>query len=99
MGFEQETAAHAMICVLSRKRDMGLRKEVACWVLLLMLLQVETSCLASGSGRFGRLKNGSYSNFSPVESKGGFGGNEDGDGAFGVEKRKIYTGPNPLHNR
>lgn len=26
----------------------------------------------------------------------GEGGNED---AFGDEKRKIYTGPNPLHNR
>ena len=47
---------------------------------------------------------------SHVKSQAGFRGNNpiedhdhhkdiDGDEVFGAEKRKVYTGPNPLHNR
>jgi hypothetical protein len=25
--------------------------------------------------------------------------NKDGNEIFGADKRKVYTGPNPLHNR
>ncbi|KAF2291947.1 hypothetical protein GH714_042289 [Hevea brasiliensis] len=55
--------------------------------------------------RFGSFKTGSASQFHPVESHGGHGGDnkdhEDADDPVGLsdEKRKIYTGPNPLHNR
>ncbi|MBA0644954.1 hypothetical protein Gotri_011989 [Gossypium trilobum] len=40
----------------------------------------------------------------PVKSHGGFEANDDDDHGdegedFGDEKRKVYTGPNPLHNR
>ncbi|MBA0708407.1 hypothetical protein Golax_023535 [Gossypium laxum] len=40
----------------------------------------------------------------PVESHGGLEANDDDDHGdegedFGDEKRKVYTGPNPLHNR
>ncbi|KAJ6302800.1 hypothetical protein OIU77_016820 [Salix suchowensis] len=37
----------------------------------------------------------------PVKSRGGGlrgGKDEGGDATLGDEKRKIYTGPNPLHN-
>lgn len=42
-----------------------------------------------------------YSQPSPTEIHGGsFGGDENGDAAdFNEDKRKIHTGPNPLHNR
>nr|DAD42891.1 TPA_asm: hypothetical protein HUJ06_001121 [Nelumbo nucifera] len=91
-----------MIWVL-RRRQMGLRKEVAClFLLLLMLLQLETPCSADGYGRFGRFRGGSASKLSAFQSKGipeRREGDKDGDEVFGVDKRKIYTGPNPLHNR
>lgn len=90
-----------MIWVLRKKR-MGLRTELACLsLLLLMLLQFETPCFAAGIGRFSRFKVGSSSELNPVKPHGGFKGNADKDseGIFGAEKRKVYTGPNPLHNR
>ncbi|KAJ6409277.1 hypothetical protein OIU84_008886 [Salix udensis] len=34
-----------------------------------------------------------------VKSHGGGDRDEEGDATLGDEKRKIYTGPNPLHNR
>ncbi|KAE8037302.1 hypothetical protein FH972_009902 [Carpinus fangiana] len=79
-----------------------LRKEFACFsILLLLLLLLQTSSSADGSARYGTFKTGS------VKSNGGFGGGDhkDEDGhdhdpaVFGDDKRKVYTGPNPLHNR
>ncbi|KAB1222178.1 hypothetical protein CJ030_MR2G023441 [Morella rubra] len=83
---------------------MGLRTELACLsLLLLMLLQLETPCLAGGSGRFSSLKggSGSGSEINPVKPHGAYKGNadKDADEIFGADKRKVYTGPNPLHNR
>ncbi|KAK9273003.1 hypothetical protein L1049_017810 [Liquidambar formosana] len=83
---------------------MGLRKEFACFsllLLLLMLLLLKTSSFSDGSARFGTFKTGYGSELSPVESNGGSRGNgdEDGDAVLVDEKRKIHTGPNPLHNR
>lgn len=75
---------------------MGLRKEMAFWFVLLMLVQLKTCCFADGYKRFERLRGASGSDMSSVKSKSLFGG---GDGVFDAEKRKVHTGPNPLHNR
>ncbi|KAG7962131.1 hypothetical protein I3843_09G050000 [Carya illinoinensis] len=92
-----------MIWVLCKKR-MGLRTKLACLsLLLLMLLQFEAPCFADGAGRFYRsFKGGSGSEHNSVKPHGtGFRGNadKDADEIFGADKRKVYTGPNPLHNR
>ncbi|KAL6336461.1 hypothetical protein AAG906_018416 [Vitis piasezkii] len=86
-----------MIWGLSKKQ-MGVRKELACLsLLLLMLLQLESSCFAEGYGRFSRFKVW----LNPAKPRGVFKGNagKDGDDVFAAEKRRVYTGPNPLHNR
>ena len=90
-------------------QQMGLRKKFSCFYLLLLLLllllfQLEssTSTLDHGSGRHGSFKPvpASSQQFRPVQSHGGFeAGNHDDDEVFGDEKRKVHTGPNPLHNR
>ncbi|KAG2683638.1 hypothetical protein I3843_10G041600 [Carya illinoinensis] len=91
-----------MIWVMHKKR-MGLITELACLsLLLLMILQLETPCLAAGStGRLNRFKGGSGFQVNPVKPHGGITGNaeKDADEIFGADKRKVYTGPNPLHNR
>lgn len=60
-----------------------------------MLLQLQTSqCYAAdhhGNPKFSRFKAWSGSHMNPD--------NKNGDESFGAEKRKVYTGPNPLHNR
>ncbi|XVF47279.1 hypothetical protein PTKIN_Ptkin03bG0096900 [Pterospermum kingtungense] len=81
-------------------------------LLLLLLFQLESSTPAHdhGSATHGGFKplSASSQQFRPVQHQphGGFGaGNhvhkvKDGDDeVFGGEKRKVYTGPNPLHNR
>ncbi|KAJ6316825.1 hypothetical protein OIU78_019997 [Salix suchowensis] len=74
-------------------------------LLLLIMSQLEAPCYAVGHGRFGSSNGGSISELknSPARSTniGGLKGNADKDGGeiFGAEKRKVYTGPNPLHNR
>ncbi|KAK3218102.1 hypothetical protein Dsin_012072 [Dipteronia sinensis] len=83
-------------------------------LLLLMLLQLETSCcthhdhdnhIHGGYSRFNRFNGGSGSHQLPAASSyGAFKGNnvdnKNGDDEiFGADKRKVYTGPNPLHNR
>lgn len=95
-----------MIWVLTVKLIMGLRKEFACFsiLLLLLLLLQTTSSSADGSARYGTFKTGSSSSklTSDVKSNGSFGGDDDhkdDHAVFGDEKRKVYTGPNPLHNR
>lgn len=84
------------------KKRMGLRREIACLsLLLLMILPLETPCLAAGSGRLNRFKGGSGFQVNPVKPHGSITGNaeKDADAIFGADKRKVYTGPNPLHNR
>ena len=93
----------------------GIRKELACLsLLLLMLLGLETcSCFADGNIHK-KFKGGSDDishdkmNSLKKPHKDFMRGNivnpnKDGDGGggdvFGAEKRKVYTGPNPLHNR
>ena len=83
---------------------MSPRKCLACLsLLLLMLLQFETPCYAGVHDKLNRFKAGSGAGLSPnFKSQGGFKGSntgKDGDDIFGSEQRKVYTGPNPLHNR
>lgn len=86
---------------------MALRKELACLaVIFFILVLLETSSLPDRySARYGSSKNtGSTSQLimGPVKFHGGgLRGDKDegGDATLGDEKRKIFTGPNPLHNR
>ncbi|KAJ6921419.1 hypothetical protein NC652_015353 [Populus alba x Populus x berolinensis] len=100
-----------MINWVTRKKEMGvLRRELACLSLLLLLLLLimsllETPCYAVGYGKFSSVKGGSRSELrnNPAMSNGVGGhkrnANKDGNEIFGGDKRKVYTGPNPLHNR
>lgn len=73
----------------------------------MLLLQLESPCFAEGYGRFSGFKagsgSGSGSELSPAKPHGVFKANnpqdKDGDEVFAAEKRRVYTGPNPLHNR
>ncbi|KAI4308217.1 hypothetical protein L6164_031315 [Bauhinia variegata] len=81
-------------------RHMGL----ACFCfLLLVLFLFKTSSAADGSAKFQNFRSGSMPKPSSAEAEEGFRPyqGEDGtsDEVLGDEKRKIYTGPNPLHNR
>ncbi|KDP37692.1 hypothetical protein JCGZ_06349 [Jatropha curcas] len=92
---------------------MGLKRELACLSLLVLIMsQLETPCFAVGYAKFSRFKGGSLSS-SPSHGqlssamatnpngvfKGRNAHNKDSDDIYGAEKRKVYTGPNPLHNR
>ncbi|GMN53147.1 hypothetical protein TIFTF001_022291 [Ficus carica] len=101
-----------MVRVMKRikKLEMGIsrKRELACLsllLLLMLLLHLESNaCFAEGyigksTGRFRRSAISSKSHeLSRVKSQTQV-GFKDGDEVFGVEKRKVYTGPNPLHNR
>ena len=88
---------------------MGSRRREVVWLLLvLMLLVLENQCCADGSRRFIQankkgLPSSSTTTLNPARIdrnyyKGGVVSDKD-DGVFGGEKRRVYTGPNPLHNR
>ncbi|XVF40883.1 hypothetical protein PTKIN_Ptkin01aG0152500 [Pterospermum kingtungense] len=89
---------HAMTWVL-RKKQMKLRRGLACLsLLLLLLLQFETCpCYAGVHDKLNRFKAGSGGGPSPNLKS--YQGKVVGDGIFGAERRKVSTGPNPLHNR
>ncbi|KDO53633.1 hypothetical protein CISIN_1g039550mg [Citrus sinensis] len=93
-----------------KKQPMRLlrRDQFACCLslllLLLMLLQFQSSlCLADlvNNAKFAK----SHHQLNPLSSHGSFKGinnNHDhktDDATLAAEKRKVYTGPNPLHNR
>ncbi|KAK7333902.1 hypothetical protein VNO80_30683 [Phaseolus coccineus] len=77
---------------------------LACFsLLMLVLLLLQSFSTASNeSGKFQNFKSGYMSKFNSIQDKQGLRQNsaEGGNGAIlGDEKRKIYTGPNTLHNR
>ena len=87
---------------------MGLRKkqQLACLSLLLMIILIfKNPAFAVGYGRFNKFGTGFSSsevNHGKQKQKQVYkSGNveENGGNFFGDDKRKIHTGPNPLHNR
>ncbi|ONH94795.1 hypothetical protein PRUPE_7G031000 [Prunus persica] len=92
--------------LVKRRKQMSLKTELACLSLLvLILLQLETPSLAAGNEKSTTVKAAptKASEFNPAKPQvGGFKRNAEKDGndeIFGADKRTIYTGPNPLHNR
>nr|GMD39888.1 CLE06 protein [Ipomoea batatas]GMD41849.1 CLE06 protein [Ipomoea batatas]GMD43045.1 CLE06 protein [Ipomoea batatas]GMD44809.1 CLE06 protein [Ipomoea batatas]GMD46449.1 CLE06 protein [Ipomoea batatas] len=91
---------------LSKKHQMSV--VCVCLLLLLMLLQFKAPCYAdNGTVKFYRFKPNSAS-ASAVKSHHGMKMKKKrnipslglgGDDIFGGDKRKVRTGPNPLHNR
>ncbi|KAL2322356.1 hypothetical protein Fmac_026735 [Flemingia macrophylla] len=78
--------------------------SLACFSLLMLFLLLlhNFSTSANGSPKFQNLESGSVSKTSSIHAKQGFRQNSGEGGSeavLGDEKRKIYTGPNPLHNR
>ncbi|AET00169.1 Clavata3/ESR (CLE) gene family member MtCLE21 [Medicago truncatula] len=73
------------------------------WFLLLVLFLFNTSFSAQEYAKSQNFRTKSMSKFSPnFQAKGGSrqnSGEEGNEDVLGDEKRKIYTGPNPLHNR
>ncbi|CAJ1915635.1 unnamed protein product [Sphenostylis stenocarpa] len=93
-----------MICVKSKNQKMSF--VVLFLLLLLFLILSTTPCQAAArKARFERFKGGgsSASEFKPFNFHGaalqGNSAHKEGDQVFGADKRKVYTGPNPLHNR
>lgn len=92
-----------MICVKSKNQQMGF--VIISLLLLMLLLLSTTPCNTAEKARFDRFKGGSSSfGLKSSELHGGLQGNSankhgGGDQVFGADKRKVYTGPNPLHNR
>lgn len=85
---------------------MGLWRNLACLSLLLLILfQLEAtkSSAEDHHGKFSSFKVGSVPSTEAARAHKNFRGNADKDSAddeiFGGDKRKVYTGPNPLHNR
>lgn len=76
-------------------------KKLICFYLLLLLYFQSSSSSSSSCSSF--VVSAFSQQLMPVESHGGFEANDNDDGDegedFGDEKRKVYTGPNPLHNR
>ncbi|CAJ1964561.1 unnamed protein product [Sphenostylis stenocarpa] len=81
-------------------RLMGL----ACFTLLMLVLLLlqSFSTATNESGNFQNFESGFMSKSNSVQAKHGFrqtSGEGGSETIVGEEKRKIYTGPNPLHNR
>lgn len=85
------------------KKQMGLGKGLACFSLLLLMLlqlQITTTTPCCAANKFSRFKSEAAA-AAASSINGRFKGKElqDGDEIFGADKRKVNTGPNPLHNR
>ncbi|KAG5043239.1 hypothetical protein AAZX31_03G109800 [Glycine max] len=100
-----------MICVKRNNNQQKMSCVILFLLLLLLLLLLSTTpCHAAArKARFDTLKGGSSSddefkfkpsnNFHGTGLQGNTNAQKDGDQVFGADKRKVYTGPNPLHNR
>jgi len=60
-----------------------------------------TGSSSSSSSQFNQVKQHKVNHefLSPQNKNNHHNAEEDGDDIFGVDKRKVHTGPNPLHNR
>ncbi|CAL0322918.1 unnamed protein product [Lupinus luteus] len=90
-----------MICQKSKTQRMSF---LIISLLLLVLLLSTTPFITDEKHRFDRFKGGSSSSkLKSSEYHVEFQGNKADiygrDQVFGAEERKVYTGPNPLHNR
>lgn len=78
--------------------------SLACffWLLLLVLFLFQISFAADEYSKSQSFRTGSATNLNPFQAKGSSkenSGEDDSEAVLGDEKRKINTGPNPLHNR
>lgn len=86
----------------NKNKNMGF---VILLILLVMLLSNASCQAATTKARFERFKGGAFASkfkSSSSSSSSKFHGvNKNGDQqqVFDGDKRKVYTGPNPLHNR
>lgn len=78
-------------------------KELAYFlIIVLMLLQLGKPCYSIGYGARNRV--GSVSPMGSLKVQNGVkesrsNNKDEDDDIFGADKRKVYTGANPLHNR
>ena len=102
--------SNVMNSIVSCKKHLvvlrKMKKKYCCFFFLLVLLLLSQASpssaeAATATPRFGSFRDGSPASkltlaesatTLPIDQK-------DGDAIFGDEKRRIYTGPNPLHNR
>lgn len=97
-----------------KKMGLRKQQQLACLSLLLLIILIfKTPTFAVGYGRFNKFRTGfSSPSSSEVNNHGkqqqqqpknghkSLSSSENyGDDIFGGDKRKIHTGPNPLHNR
>lgn len=89
---------------------MGMKRtELACLSLLLVMmmlieLEITAPCFAdssNGYNKFSRFKGRSHhtNSLKTHQDFKELNGDTNGGDVFGAEKRKVSTGPNPLHNR
>lgn len=87
------------LCLVESMRLMS----QACFSILLLILflfKISSSSAADGYAKSQSFRTEPVSNLGPFKGKSRQNTGEGGGEAFlGDEKRIIYTGPNPLHNR
>lgn len=86
------------LCLVESMRLMS----QACFSILLLILFLFkiSSSTANGYAKSQSFRTQPLSNLSPFKGKSRQNtGDGDGEAVLGDEKRIIYTGPNPLHNR
>lgn len=82
------------------EKNMGIGKVLVClFLLLILLLYVEAAYHGGGNSQFSKFKGSSCSGSAKKAHKNGENAEKDCAEIFGAEKRRVYTGPNPLHNR
>lgn len=69
------------------------------WLLVLVLFLFKSTFSVEGYAKSHNFRTKSKSKFSPFQGSRQNSGEKGHEDVLGDEKRKIYTGPNPLHNR
>ncbi|KAL0910945.1 hypothetical protein M5K25_019042 [Dendrobium thyrsiflorum] len=88
---------------MAKLKEIGLtRRDRACFFILFLLLQLQAGRSSNDViDELGRMRRARFGvSLSPSLPNGRYGGGAQREGKmFGNEKRNVYTGPNPLHNR